>query len=85
MKGLLHLVSNCHVNINDNTVAGNSILTRLFFADSCYLRIDKISIKNNTLSQMIFMVACNASLDSMKIKENNIRKDIRPKHCCKDE
>ena len=59
MKALLNLVSNCHANVIDNTVVGKNILTKLFFADSHYLKIDKISIKNNTLCQMIFKVVFN--------------------------
>ena len=59
MKALLHLVSNCHANVIDNTVVGKNILTKLFFADSHYLKIDKISIKNNILCQMIFKVVFN--------------------------
>ena len=84
MKGLLHLVSNCHVNVTHNTVVGKNILTKLVFADSHYLGINKIYIKNNTLCQMIFKVVCKVSLNSMKIKECNIRKDMCRERCWKD-
>ena len=51
-------------------MVGNS-LDWMFLAQSSYLEIDTIFIKNNTFSQIIRAVKCNVSFESMKIRGNH--------------
>ena len=64
------MVSSCSAELINNRMVGNS-LDRMFSAQSSYLGIDTIFIKNNSSTQLIRIVECNVSFESMKIRENN--------------
>ena len=68
-------------------MVGNS-LDWMFLAQSSYLEIDTIFIKNNTFSQIIRAVKCNVSFESMKIRGSHYVcytwHDICPKQRWKD-
>ena len=68
-ENLLNMVSSCSAKLINNSVVANS-LVRMFFAQSSYLGIDRILIKNNTFFQLIRIVECKFSSESMNIQEN---------------
>ena len=71
LGNLLNMASSCSAKLVNNRMVGNS-LDQMLFAQSSYLGIDRIFIKNNTLSQLIRVVECNVSFESMKIQENDV-------------
>ena len=74
-KNFLVMVWSSSAKLINNRIVGNS-LHRMFFAQSCFLEIDTIFIKNNTLSQLIRVLACKFSFELMKIREHNVKDDM---------
>ena len=74
-KNFLDMVWSSSAKLINNRIVGNSLL-RMFFAQSSFLEIDTIFIKNNTLSQLIRILACKFSFELMKIRENNVKDDM---------
>ena len=74
-ENFLDMVWSSSAKLINNRIVGNSLL-RMFFAQSSFLEIDTIFIKNNTLSQLIRILACKFSFELMKIRENNVKDDM---------
>ena len=74
-RNLLNIVASSSAKLINNRMVGNN-LHRMFFAQSSYLEIDTIFIKNNTFFQLIRIVECKVSFELMKIRENNVENDM---------
>ena len=87
LGNLLNIFSSCSTSLINIRMVGNS-LDWMFLAQSSYLEIDTIFIKNNTFSQIIRAVKCNVSFESMKIRGSHYVcytwHDICPKQRWKD-
>ena len=74
-RNLLNIFSSSSAKLINNRMARNN-LHRMFFAQSSYLEIDTIFIKNNKFVQLIRVVECKVSFELMEIRENNVENNM---------